>query len=300
MTSENKECMIQYSTRIAFCKSDRTFDKIFRHTKKEEQSGGFRLWTIGSLCVIIQITAQGACVARKGENSKMSKGKIKTILFLIVFLLILAVACNLLMDLTAEKNDRDKSDRDQSLPTADPYMETPTASPTQSLAPIETPTPTVPPIETPVPTPVPTAVPTPVPTPEPLPADTVLGSGSFQSETGVPIDVRADWTATVVDANTVKVTVNVNLVSYSLHITAATNSVNVSVGDDYRSAGSPTVDNDENIQITTLLATTEHYLSLSQGQSGSFPVAVEYHFGGVYKEMELPVIECGGSITISR
>lgn len=233
----------------------------------------------------------------------MSKGKIKTVLFLIVFLLVLAVACNLLMDLTAGKDDGDEGGR-SSLPTADPYITTPTAEPAQGLAPIETPAQTIQPVSTPDPTPVPTIAPTPVPTPAPtptpVPADTVLGSGSFKSETGVPIDVRADWTATVVDADTVKVTVNVNLVSYSLHITAAPNSVNVSVGDDYRSAGSPTVDNDENVQITTLLATTEHYLSLSQGQSGSFPVAVEYHFGGVYKELELPVIECGGSITLSR
>ena len=54
------------------------------------------------------------------------------------------------------------------------------------------------------------------------------------------------------------------------------------------------------MQIDTLMATTEHMLYLPQGSSDSFPVAVEYHFGGTYSKKELPVIECGGSIQLAR
>ena len=41
-------------------------------------------------------------------------------------------------------------------------------------------------------------------------------------------------------------------------------------------------------------------MDLSDGQSASFPVQVEYYFGGTYMKKELPVIECGGSITLER
>lgn len=234
----------------------------------------------------------------------MSKGKIKTVLFLIVFLLILAVACNLLMDLTQEKED----EKHGALPSAtvDPFASVPSPdTPISTIAPVETaPQATLAPIPTAVPTPVPTIAPTPtptpVPTPVPVPADTVIGSGSFKSETGVPIDIRADWTASTVDENTVKVTVEVNLISYSLHINEGYHTLNVSIGEDYRSANTPAVEHDDNTQITTRLAATEHYVTLAPGQSATVPVAVEYHFGGVYSEQELPVIECGGSITLSR
>lgn len=235
----------------------------------------------------------------------MSRGKIKTVLFLIVFLLILAVACNLLMDLTQEKEEND-AHGDLPTATVDPFANVPSSSaPAPAVIPVETaPQATIAPIPTAVPTPVPTIAPTPtptpVPTPVPVPADTVIGSGSFTSETGVPIDIRADWTASTVDENTVKVTVEVNLISYSLHINEGYHTLNVSVGEDYRSANTPAVEHDENTQITTRLAATEHYVTLASGQSATVPVAVEYHFGGVYSEQELPVIECGGSITLNR
>ena len=66
------------------------------------------------------------------------------------------------------------------------------------------------------------------------------------------------------------------------------------------SANAPAVDLDDNSQHQTLLATTEHVINLSDGESRSFPVQVEYQFGGVYQQQELPVIECGGAIELKR
>ena len=127
-----------------------------------------------------------------------------------------------------------------------------------------------------------------------------MGSGSFSSETGVPINIRANWTATVLDSERVQVKVEVILDSYALHIAESYGALNVSVGDQYASSSTPAVDYDGNEQLSTVLGSTTHTLNLAQGQSSSFTVAVEYHFGGTYSDQELPVIECGGSIQLSR
>ena len=231
----------------------------------------------------------------------MNKGRIKAILFIIVFLLVLALSVNLLLELEQRK----KAPEVVNLPavTAAPA---PTPTP-DSPAPVQTPAPTLPPVTpaptpapTPVPTPGPTPAPTPVPTPEPLPVGEVIGSGVFTSETGVALDLRAVWTARVRDADHVTVTVECYLDSYSLQITAAPKSLHVSVGESFASADTPTVNQEENIRIETLLGRTEHTLSLSAGQSARFPLQVEYQFGGSYQKKDLPVIECGGSIELAR
>ena len=128
----------------------------------------------------------------------------------------------------------------------------------------------------------------------------IIGSGSFRSETGVPMNIRADWVAVVEEAERVKVTVQVYLESYQINLIAVDRAVNVSVGDAYVTTGAPAVEWDQNVQIDTLMATTEHMLYLPQGSVDSFPLAVEYHFGGTYSKKELPVIECGGSIMLGR
>ena len=126
----------------------------------------------------------------------MSKGRIKAVLFIIVFLLVIAVAVNLLMDMQSER----KAD---ATPTNDPYANTVTPS-------VET----QPALETPQPTPA------------------------------------IKW--------------------------------------------------ENNTKLETLLASTVHTLSLPSGSSASFPLAAQYQFGGTYSKVDLPVIECGGTIELSR
>ena len=235
----------------------------------------------------------------KGEL-RMARGKIKAVLFIIVFVLAVAIGCNALIDLSENKAPE---------VTADPFLGTLSPdAPLSSVAPLETAAPTATPIpvQTPAPTPAPTAVPTPEPTPVPVPTPTpapvgqVLDSGSVRSQTGLPIDIRADWVATVLDSDRVQVQVTVVLESYALQIAESYQSVNVSVGDQYASCNSPAVDYDGSAKLETVLGTTTHTLYLAQGTSDSFPLAVEYHFGGTYSGEELPVIECGGSIVLSR
>ena len=227
----------------------------------------------------------------------MAKGKIKAVLFIVVFVLAVAIGCNALIGMANMKPEETE-------PTVDPFLMTPdvnsqtgsTAAPTVAPTVVPTVAPTVAPTIAPAPTPTPT----PVPTATPAPAGQVLGSGSFKSETGVPINIRANWTATVLDSERVQVKVEVILDSYALHIAESYGALNVSVGDQYASSNTPAVDYDGNEQLSTVLGTTTHTLNLAQGQSSSFTVAVEYHFGGTYSDQELPVIECGGSIQLSR
>lgn len=227
----------------------------------------------------------------------MSRGKIKAVLFIIVFVLAVAIGCNTLIGMANMKQEPQSSNDPFLVPSATPATGS-TAVPTTAPTVAPTVLPTASPTPTPAPTPSPTA--TPVPTPTPAPVGQSLGSGSFKSETGLPINIRANWTATVLDNDRVQVKVEVILDSYALHIAESYGALNVSVGSDYKSSDTPAVEYDGNEQLSTVLGTTTHTLSLSAGQSDSFPLAVEYHFGGTYSDQELPVIECGGTIQLSR
>ena len=236
----------------------------------------------------------------------MDKARIKAVIFILLFLLVLAIAVNLLLDMERDKREV------VHLPAESPApAETPVPAPLPTETPVPaTPVPTATPVATPDPyintpaTPVPTLQPlpteTPAPTAAPLPAGEEVGRGTFRSDTGVGLNLRAEWVAQVMDESHVRVTVQVFLDSYSLHITGATNAVNVSVGDSFVSANAPTVDIDDNASHESLLATTEHVVNLSAYERKSYPVQVEYQFGGVYQQKELPVLECGGPIEIVR
>ena len=230
----------------------------------------------------------------------MRNGRIVAVLFVIVFLLVLALSVNLLMDLqdskkeAAQQQSQAVTQQTAETPAPTPIPETPAPTP----EPTAMPAPTADPYYDETPAPLPSLVP--IPTPAPVTEGDYISSGSFKSETGVPLDLRAEWEAEVLDESRVLVTVNVYLDSYQLHIKEASRSVNVSVGESYATADSPSVDWDNSAKLETLLATTAHTLTLPVGSGADFPLQVEYYFGGVYSEVELPVIECGGTITINR
>lgn len=233
----------------------------------------------------------------------MDKRRIKAVLFVVVFLLVMAVAVNLLVDMQNAREDVNVGDFAPSIvtppvQTQDVYAPAATVAPTAQ--PVATPVPTAEIIVVPTPSPTPVPTPTPAPTPTPIPVGESIGSGVFMSDTGVPMNIRAVWNASIEDAEHVKVTVEVWLDSYQINLIQVNNAVNVSVGDVYKSAGAPAIEWDKNEQIQTLMATTEHILYLPQGNADNFSVAVEYHFGGTYSKKELPVIECGGSIMLAR
>ena len=234
--------------------------------------------------------------------------RIKAVLFVVVFLLVMAVAVNLLVDMQNTRKEVNVSDNAPSIVTPPVEMtvepapvQTAAPAPAPTLAPVPTPEPTDVLVATAPPTPEPTPTPTPVPTPTPIPVGETIGKGSFRSDTGVPMNIRADWTAVIEDAEHVKVMVDVYLESYQINLIAVDRAVNVSVGDVYVTSGAPAVEWDQNVQIDTLMASTEHLLYMPSGVGeDTFPVAVEYHFGGTYSGKSLPTVTCGGEITLKR
>ena len=227
------------------------------------------------------------------------KNKITAILFIVVFLLVVAVVFTFFSSFNKGADAPDVS----IIPTTDPGDADITYTPEPSQS-VYTPVPTLP-ASTPVPTPPPTPTPTPVPSVEPEPTQTVsygteLGSGSFRSETGAKLDIHADWSARTVSSSQAEITVKIILDSYSLHLQAVPNSVNINLGGQYVSLNAPAVDYDGSAALSTELASKTFTVNLAEGQTDSFSLAVEWHFGGTYGDVELPVIECGGTIGLSR
>ena len=190
---------------------------------------------------------------------------------------------------------------------------TPAPAPAQTPAPVTTAPPAVVINTTPAPSPTPGTVPavtpspgpvaTPAPTTRPAEASFVpsdLGSGSFRSETGAKIDIKADWSARAVNATQAEVTVTVSVISFQLHMVAVPDSVKLSLNGEYVSANAPAVDYNGSAQKTTTLCTRTFTVELSPGMSRSLPLAVEWHFGGTYGGVDLPAIECGGEIKLDR
>ncbi|MBQ8216642.1 MAG: hypothetical protein IJZ91_01650 [Oscillospiraceae bacterium] len=226
------------------------------------------------------------------------KGKLVTILFIIVFILLVMVIISLLTD-GQDVNDINDY-RFESIQTDTPILvDVPTAQPVVSVAPTMLPLPTPEPTPVPVPTFAPTPPPTPVPTPTPAPIITDLGTGSFRSNTGRFIDVVADYKVTAVDANQVRVDVNVAVESYSLHVIAAP-SVNVGFAGQFQTLDAPAITYDGKEHMRNELASTSFIVDLPAGASNTYTLAVEWQFGGWYMNTELPVIECGGPVSIVR
>lgn len=243
------------------------------------------------------------------------KGKITAVLFILVFLLVVAVVFTFLTSLDrrreAEANQPVGNDvvvtentptpapvtpepqQAAAVPGQDQRQSTPvTASP----APVQTARPEAAVIETPMPAvdamPAPGGV-----------ADMgkLLGSGSFSSRTGAHIDIRADWEARVSGETDISVRVTVYLNSYSIYVNALPNCVNIGLNGQYVSLDSPAISYDSNTALLTAeLAAQSFTVQLAAGSSRDLDLQAEWHWGGTYGGEYIPVIECGGTFTVSR
>ena len=228
----------------------------------------------------------------------MNKGRIKAVLLIIVFLLVVALICSWLTntDKTEEQPAENTNPPEESsnVIVIDPNG-------TQSTAPVNTPAPVTTPAPTPTPTPAPTPTPVPTPTPTPTPQyGDSLGSGSFKSDTGLPINLRADWSVKTVSASQVEVTIKVSVDSYAIHLQAVPYAVKLNVNGEYVSMDAPAVDYDGSAATNTVFGSKTFTVNLSEGSSANIPVAIEWHFGGTYGGEQLDVLECGGTISVSR
>lgn len=232
------------------------------------------------------------------------KGKLTAVLFILFFILIAAIVFLVLNNMDLRRQAAQTSAQ----PTQNVVIVT--AEPTlPPAAPTPTPLPT--PIPTPVPTPVPTPTPTPVPitTPYVAPAQTVLASGSFRSQTGTYLNIVADWDAKSVDANRVEITVTVSTESYALHTVPLSRTLNISLDGQYVSLDVPGItypnDGTEYPPLAkNLLGSYTYTVELPANSSRALALQVEWHFNGSYTGpggvQELYVLECGGTINLSR
>lgn len=233
-------------------------------------------------------------------DEAVNKGRIKAVVLIIVFLLVVAVICSWLTG-TDKKDEKPADNTNPPEESSNVIVIDPNS--TQSTAPVNTPAPTPTPVPTPTPTPAPTPTPTPAPTPTPTPTPTYgdnLGSGTFKSETGVPINLKADWSVKTISASQVEVTIKVSVDSYAIHLQTVPYAVKLSVNGEYVTMDAPSVDYDGSAATNTVFGSKTFTVNLSEGSSANIPVAIEWHFGGTYGGEEIDVIECGGTISVSR
>ena len=231
----------------------------------------------------------------------MNMNKIKATLFIVLFLLVAAVTVYIVTG-----NNTDREYHPTGVPaavTAQPVETVPplavTAAPTvaPTAVPTAVPTPEVILVETPAPTPAPT----PVPTPEPIPVGTVIGSGSFVSDTGTGglLDLVASYTAVTTGETSATVTVTVDLRHYQLNMNPAY-SLNINLNGNYQTLYVDGIVQEDGVLNTDTLGTYDFPVTIAAGQSLSLPLEVVWNFGGTYHGVDLPVVECGGTVVLAR
>lgn len=242
------------------------------------------------------------------------KGKITAVLFILVFLLVVAVVFTFLTSLDrrreAEANQPAGNDVVVTEYTPTPVPVTPepqqaAAVPGQDQG-QSTPVTAAP--ATPAPTPKPAAAVMETPASDAMPAPggvadmgKLLGSGSFSSHTGAHIDIRADWEARVSGDTDISVRVTVYLNSYSIYVNALPNCLNIGLNGQYVALDSPAISYDSNTALlTTELGSQSFTVQLPAGNSRDLDLQAEWHWGGTYGGEYIPVIECGGTFTLDR
>ena len=262
----------------------------------------------------------------------MNTGKLKAVVFIIVFLLLLAAVVSWAMgqdekrrEAREEEEETETVEKSKTEQQAEQQpQETPEQQPQgfieipSGYAPAPTPPPArpqqqqqpqqqqpqpqqqqpQPQQEEYVAPPAPTPPPEQPPQQQEMPSGQFLGSGSFRSDTGTGLNMICDWSAVSVEGNQAKVTVTISAESFSIYLSNMGNNVFVSVGGQTGALAQPELEHDGGYTVTTF-GTLEFTLPLAEG-SNDFSVAVEWHYNGSYSGVAMDVIECGGTITLTR
>ena len=132
-------------------------------------------------------------------------------------------------------------------------------------------------------------------------AEISLGSGTIRSDSGTPLNILAEWNASVSGANTVDVTVTVSVESNSLLTAAVPDALSVSVGSESTLLATPAVEikNTDN-PVTTLLNTCTFTIVFPEADTLNVPIDVVWNYRGIYGGVYLDTIECSETIQIKR
>lgn len=246
------------------------------------------------------------------RKKKQDTMLIRVFLFIVVFALMLAVIFSLLNGMGVF------DPKPSETPEPSPGPVSPSPTPAQQITPnpviINTPDPSnrpspspeqttgaePVPAETPVPTtePEPTPEPTPEPEPEPEISGVQIGEGTFRSDTGISLNIVADWRAVSLPEGKVEVTVSVSLESRMLHTIAQP--LTISLGTQSATFNASAVDYDEKELLISPIGSKTFTIDLAQGESLTLPLSVEWQFRGTYSGEDFPSLVCGGDITLER
>ncbi len=252
------------------------------------------------------------------RKKKQDTMKIRVFLFIVVFVLMLAVIFSLLNGMGVFDPKPSETPEPSSAPGdgTGPASQTPVQQNTSNPIIINTPDPSDRPAATAEPTPTPAAdaepepepspEPTPEPSPEPSPETTPepevsgvqIGEGTIRSDTGVSFNIVADWKAVSLPDGKVDVTVSVSLESRMLQTIAQP--LTISLGTQSVTITAAPVDyNEKELRISPIGSKT-FTIDLVQGESLTLPLEVEWQFRGKYSGEEFPTLSCSGEITLER
>lgn len=183
---------------------------------------------------------------------------------------------------------------------------TESAQPTPALTPSVISTPTPAPAESARPSADPSASPSPSVQPgqtaAPQPTQQVINrtinqTGSFESNTGTKMIMYANWTATSLNSETVKIKLDVILSTYTLSV-GPHNGVITVAGVDY-SFTSPGISyKSEKVRNNAVLTSRSIEVTVPAGQATAIPVSVKWDFYGTYGGVEISRVSAGGTINI--
>ena len=247
------------------------------------------------------------------------KNKITAVLFIIVFLLVVAIVCVFLTSWDrGTKEPAANLDPVAAEEGGEPavVVETPSAPVVVSdTTPIPTSGPTAVPDPNTIPTPIPAATPAPEGGTEATPAPTEtpaasnldpnypsvsLGSGTFKSDTKTGLNIHADWEARTVSGTQVEVTIKVYADHYTLSTNAIPRSVNIVLDGQYVSLDAPAIKYDGTGSTSTELASRSFIIDLAPGDTRELKLSVEWAYNGRYGGVSLKDIECGGKFELAR
>ena len=134
-----------------------------------------------------------------------------------------------------------------------------------------------------------------------IPVGTNIGSGSFRSDTGTGLNIRADWAAVISGQATVDITVTVYAECYSLYTTATPGALNIALDGQYVSLASPAIERDGTAGAGSVEINSRTFtVSLVSGEHREIPLDVTWLYRGSYSGVSLDTIECGGNIALNR
>ena len=129
---------------------------------------------------------------------------------------------------------------------------------------------------------------------------TSLGSGTFRSDSGTPLNIHADWSAVISGPSTVDVTVTTYVDSLSLYTTAMPDTLRISFDGQYVSLGSPAIEIPKTTElVSTKINSHTVTVNLSRGETRNIPIEVIWTYHGTYDGMYIDSIQCNGNIILT-